>query len=78
MRTRKISELLEQYPFIGGYLEDNQFDITGYEEGTYRDYLNHFSEEEIEDKAMDIAQMEEDFFEYIKQMTRTGRKINRT
>ena len=68
MRTRKISELLEQYPFIGGYLEDNQFDITGYEEGTYRDYLNHFSEEEIEDKAMDIAQMEEDFFEYIKQM----------
>lgn len=68
MKTKKISELLEQYPFIGGYLEDNQFEVSGYEDQTFRDFLNHFSEAEIEDKAMDIRQMEEDFFEYIRQM----------
>lgn len=68
MKTKKISELLEQYPFIEGYLEDNQLNVTGFEDGTYRDFLNHFSEEEIEDKAMDLFQMEEDFFEYIAQM----------
>ncbi len=68
MKTKKISELLEQYPFIEGYLEDNQLNVTGFEDGTYRDFLNHFSEEEIEDKAMDLSQMEEDFFEYIAQM----------
>ena len=68
MKTKKIRELLEQYPFIGGYLEDNQFEVSGYEDQTFRDFLNHFSEAEIEDKAMDIGQMEEDFFEYIRQM----------
>lgn len=68
MRNRKISELLELYPYITTYLEDNQFDITGYEDKTYADFLAHFSEEEIEDNAMNIAQLETDFFDYITQM----------
>lgn len=68
MRNKKISELLELYPYITTYLEDNQLDITGYEEKTYADFLDHFSEEEIEDNAMDIAQLEADFFDYIVQM----------
>lgn len=68
MRNKKISELLELYPYITTYLEDNQLDITGYEEKTYADFLAHFSEEEIEDNAMDIAQLEADFFDYIVQM----------
>lgn len=68
MQNKKISELLQLYPYITTYFEDNQFDITGYEEKTYGEYLAHFSEEEIEDNAMDIAQLEQDFFDYIVQM----------
>ncbi|MDO4794097.1 MAG: ATP-binding cassette domain-containing protein [Filifactor alocis] len=68
MRDKKIRELLEQYPYISTYLEDNQLHIEGFEDKTYRDFLEGFSEEELEDNALDIKQMEEDFFDYIMQM----------
>ncbi|MDO4710944.1 MAG: ATP-binding cassette domain-containing protein [Peptostreptococcaceae bacterium] len=68
MRNKTINELLELYPFITTYLEDNRLDITGYEDKTYAEFLGHFSLEEIEDDAMDIAQLEADFFDHITQM----------
>lgn len=68
MREKKISELLEQFPYITTYFEDNSFDVQGFEESTYAEFLNRFSEQEIEDKAIDIVQAEQDFFDYITQM----------
>lgn len=68
MREKKISELLEQFPYITTYFEDNSFDVQGFEENTYAEFLNRFSEQEIEDKAIDIVQAEQDFFDYITQM----------
>lgn len=68
MREKKISELLEQFPYITTYFEDNSFDVQGFEESTYAEFLSRFSEQEIEDKAIDIVQAEQDFFDYITQM----------
>ncbi len=68
MRDKKIRELLEQYPYISTYFEDNQLQVKGFEDKTYRDFLEGFSEEELEDHALDIRQMEDDFFDYIMQM----------
>ncbi len=68
MKNKTIGELLNKYPFIDSFLEENQLDISGFENSTYRDFLNHFSIEEIEDNALDIERMEEDFFSYITQM----------
>lgn len=68
MKDKKIAELLKQYPFIENYFEDNKLNIDGYEEVTYREFLNHFTEEQREDNAFDIEIMEEDFFSYITQM----------
>lgn len=68
MRDKKIRELLDQYPYISTYFEDNQLHVKGFEDQTYRGFLEGFSEEELEDNALDIEQMEEDFFNYIIQM----------
>ncbi len=68
MQTKTIGELLLQYPFVTNFLEDNQLDISGFEDKTYGEFLKHFTEEEIEDNALDIEQMERDFYDYITQM----------
>lgn len=68
MRNKTINELLENYPYITTYFEDNQMDISGFEEKTYSEFLGSFSQEQIEDNAMDIVQLEQDFFDYITQM----------
>lgn len=68
MRNKTIRELLELYPYIETYFEDNQLDIGGFEDLTYGAFLNHFTEEQIEDNALDIERLHEDFYEYIAQM----------
>lgn len=68
MRDKKIRELLEQYPYISTYFEDNQLHIEEFKDQTYRSFLESFSEEVLEDNALDIDQMEEDFFNYITQI----------
>lgn len=68
MRNKTINELLENYPYITTYFEDNQMDISGFEDKTYSEFLGSFSQEQIEDNAMDIVQLEQDFFDYITQM----------
>ncbi|MDO4720026.1 MAG: ATP-binding cassette domain-containing protein [Peptostreptococcaceae bacterium] len=64
----KIRRLLEQYPFVSAYFEDNQLNIEGFEEQSFEEYLAHFSEEEIEDLALDIEGLREGLAEYISQM----------
>lgn len=66
--SKKIRYLLEEYPFIDTYLDENKLDISGYEDLTFEEYLDHFTDEEIEDLALDLNKTLVDLVEYIRQM----------
>ncbi len=64
----KIADLLEKYPFVESYFEENKLDVIGFEDKTFVEFLDHFSLEEVEDMALDLNKMTIDLVEYIKQM----------
>lgn len=64
----KIKKLVEKFPFVLDFFEENMLDIEGYEDKSFEEYLNSFTEEEIEDKALDLNKVLYDFDEYINQM----------
>lgn len=66
--TMTIKELQQKYPFIINYFEENRLDIEGYEDKTFEEYLNHFTEEEKEEWAIDTRKLIEDLSSYIIQM----------
>ena len=68
MHNKVIAEIIGKYPFVEGFLEENKLDIKGYENKTFAEYLDNFSEEEIEDFAIDKEALLENLEEYIKQM----------
>ncbi|QVK17633.1 ABC transporter ATP-binding protein [Mycoplasmatota bacterium] len=68
LETKKISYLEKKYPFILSFFENNQLDVNGYEEYTFLDYLNKFTEEDREEWAIDIEKIKSDLVEYINQM----------
>lgn len=63
-----IKELIEKYPFVINYFEDNRLNVEGYEDKTFQEYLNHFIEEEIEEWGIDVNSLTEGLSEYISQM----------
>jgi ABC-type lipoprotein export system ATPase subunit len=64
----KISDLLDEYPFLSTFLEDNMLDVTEKEGLTLDQFFATYEEEEIEDKAIDKDQLMESMNEYINQM----------
>jgi ABC-type lipoprotein export system ATPase subunit len=68
MNNLSIRELIEKYPFVASYFEDNKLDINGFEDYTFEEYLNHFSGEEIENWAIDKERLKEDLEAFIVQM----------
>lgn len=64
----KIADLLEKYPFVESYFEENKLDVVDFEDKTFVEFLDHFSLEEVEDMALDLNKMTIDLVEYIKQM----------
>ena len=64
----KIADLLEKYPFVESYFEENKLDVVGFEDKTFVEFLDHFSLEEVEDMALDLNKMTIDLVEYIRQM----------
>jgi ABC-type lipoprotein export system ATPase subunit len=68
LENKTLEELLGEYPFVINYLEENKLDILGYEKTTFAQYLNHFTEEEIEEWAIDKEKIIVDLEEYISQM----------
>lgn len=68
LETKKIKELEKKYPFILSFFENNKLDVKGYEEYTFEEYLNHFTQEDIEEWAIDIEKMKSDLEVYINQM----------
>ena len=68
MNNLTIRELENKFPFITNYLEENKLDTTNYKDVTFKEYLKHFTEEDIEDWAIDVNKLEEDLVTYIAQM----------
>lgn len=66
--NRTIGALLEKYPFVEEFLSENQLNIKGHEEKTMEEYLDGFSQDEIENFAIDKAAIMESLKEYITQM----------
>ncbi|HHZ02275.1 MAG TPA: ABC transporter ATP-binding protein [Tissierellia bacterium] len=68
LEMKKIKDLENQYPFILSFFENNKLNIEGFEDSTLNEYLNHFTEEEIEEWAIDIPKIKSDLEFYINQM----------
>lgn len=63
-----ISVLENEYPFILSFFENNKLDVSGYEEKTFEEYLEHFTEEDREEFAIEPEKLKEDLLVYIEQM----------
>jgi len=68
IETMKIKELESKYPYSISFFQNNNLDTEGHEESTLSQYMEHFTEEEIEDWAMDPEKIKVDFFTYINEM----------
>lgn len=64
-----LSRLLQEYPFAASYFEQNKLDITGHGDKTFKEYLDQFTEEELEDGAIDREKLLENLPVFIEQMS---------
>jgi ABC-type lipoprotein export system ATPase subunit len=63
-----IREILKKYPFAASFLEQNNLSIEGREDERFSEYLDSFTNEEIEDRAIDSDSIAKGLIEYINQM----------
>ena len=68
MENLKIKELIEKYPFVTAFFDENNFDISKSLDLTFLQYLNLFTEEEIEELAIDKNALINSLKVYIEQM----------
>ena len=66
---KQIRDLLNDYPYIISYFQDNNFEIKNNENLTLEAYFNNLSEDEIEDNAIDIDVQLKNICEFINQMS---------
>ena len=64
----KIEELLAKYPFTEAFFSENAIEVTGHENKTFAEFLDKFTEEEVEDMALDKELLKRGLSEYIEQM----------
>lgn len=64
----KIEELLVKYPFTEAFFSENAIEVTGHEDKTFAEFLDKFTEEEVEDMALDKELLKRGLSEYIEQM----------
>ena len=68
IENKTIREILDKYAFALSFLEQNNLVVDGKEHLTMKDYLETFSEEDIEEMALDTDSLYNGFEEYIQQM----------
>ncbi|GFN35301.1 ATP-binding cassette domain-containing protein [Tepidimicrobium xylanilyticum] len=68
IKNMTIGQLRQKYPFIINYFEENRLNVEGFEDKTFVEYLDHFTEEEKEEWAIDTHKLLEDLSSYIIQM----------
>ena len=64
----KIEELLAKYPFAEAFFSENAIEVTGHENKTFAEFLDKFTEEEVENMALDKELLKRGLSEYIEQM----------
>jgi ABC-type lipoprotein export system ATPase subunit len=64
----KLSDLVDKYPFLMSYFDDNDFTIKGHRNKTLNKYLSIFNETDMEDRAFNKAQTLNNIVKYINQM----------
>lgn len=64
----KIEELLAKYPFAEAFFSENAIEVAGHEDKTFTEFLDKFTEEEVEDMALDKELLKRGLSEYIEQM----------
>lgn len=69
MKEMTIAQLLEKYPFVTEFFQQNRLDVTGFEQLTFADYLQQLDEDELEEKAIELQKLPEELALYIEQMT---------
>ncbi len=68
IKEMTLSQLLEQYPFVLDFLQQNRLEIQGYENLTFMEYLAQMDEEELEEKAINAQSLPGELNSYIMQM----------
>ena len=68
MHNLKIKELIEKYPFVEVFFEENNFDISNSKHLSFAEYLNSYSEDDKEELAIDENLLCESLNIYINQM----------
>jgi ABC-type lipoprotein export system ATPase subunit len=68
LEAMKISELEKEYPFILSFFENNKLEVQDYLDKTLLSYFNHFTEEEIQDNAINLPKMKSDLESFVNQM----------
>lgn len=68
LEGNSIASIIEKYPFLTEFLNENDINITNKEHLTFIEFYNTFSEDEIEDKAINIEYSLKNISEYLKQM----------
>ena len=63
-----IKQLLDKYPFVSNYFEENKLEVESFLDLTFDEYINHFTEEDIENFAIDRQKLKEDMVLFIEQM----------
>lgn len=63
-----MRELIEKYPFAENFFVENNIIIEGYEDKTFSKFLKMFTEEQKEDMALDVENIEISLIEYVEQM----------
>lgn len=68
LEMKKIKDLENQYPFVLSFFENNKLNVDEFKDLTFIEYLNHFTDEEIEEWAIDIPKIKSSLEAYINQM----------
>ena len=68
LEMEEIGVLLENYPFVEEFLKDNLIDVKGYEHLKLKTFFENFSEEHLEEKAIDTEDLLNGMSAYIEQM----------
>jgi len=68
IRREKIEALIEKYPFLVSYFNDNNLEVDGNNHLTLEEYFGSFDEDEIEDNAIDVELHYKQIAEFVKQM----------
>ena len=68
LEMKKIKDLEAQYPFVLSFFENNKLSVEGFKDSTFIEYLNHFTQEEIEEWAINIPKIKSDLEAYVNQM----------